>query len=194
MCQMSGQQVSLNGAIPLSCPPVWVCLRRRVYSCSSCQQRASFRLCLLHSMTSAEPSHRQQQTHRVKRRVPHTHTHAQAPTKKNTNNCRLSHKIPIRGSREAWIEHGYRLYFFESWDDYKKLLPPLAALPPSHLLYFSPLCSPKCLQVEESVLETRLGCYRLTLALKQKKTSFTQTKAFLLWAISTGDRVNYIFK
>lgn len=160
MCQLSGQQVSLNGAIPLSCPPVWVCLRRRDYSCSSCQQRASFRLSLLHSMTSAEPSHLQQQIH--------TYTHT--PTKKNTNNCRLSPKIPTDGSHEAWIEQGYRLFFSLSHEmitrsSSSNFLPPpppphpsLSLCPLSHLLYFSLLCSPKCLQVEESVLETRSGC------------------------------------
>lgn len=50
----------LAGAIPLCCP---VYLKHRDYSCSCCQQRASFRLSPLHSMTSAGPSHLQLKTH-----------------------------------------------------------------------------------------------------------------------------------
>lgn len=53
----------LAGAIPLFCP-VSVYLKRRDYSCSCCQQRASFRLSPLHSMTSAGPSHLQDKTHK----------------------------------------------------------------------------------------------------------------------------------
>lgn len=51
--------------------------RHRDYSCCSCQQRASFRLSLLHSMTSAEPSHLKS---RRERPLPHT------LSEKNTNN------------------------------------------------------------------------------------------------------------
>lgn len=84
MCQLSGQQGFLNSAIPLSCP---LCeslyLRHRDYSCSSCQQRASFRLSLLHSMTSAEPSHLQHKTPNMRERLPpHTHTHTHTLTKR----------------------------------------------------------------------------------------------------------------
>lgn len=52
----------LAGAIPPSCPAS-VYLKHRDYSCSCCQQRASFRLGPLHSMTSAGPSHLQHKTH-----------------------------------------------------------------------------------------------------------------------------------
>lgn len=45
--------------------------RHRDYSCCSCQQRASFRLSLLHSMTSAQPSHLKS---RRERPLPHTHS------------------------------------------------------------------------------------------------------------------------
>lgn len=156
MCQLSGQQVSLSGAIPLSCPPVWVCLRHRDYSRSSCQQRASFRLSLLHSMTSAEPSHLQQQTH----------THKHLPRRiQTTADCHPKLLPGFSWSLDwTWIQI---ILLFESWDDYKKLLLQLFTPPPpislslcllSHLLYFSSLCSPKYLQVEESVLETRSGC------------------------------------
>lgn len=55
-----GQLGFLAGAIPLPCP---VYLKHRDYSCSRCQQRASFRLSPLHSMTSAGPSHLQHKTH-----------------------------------------------------------------------------------------------------------------------------------
>lgn len=58
----SGQLGFLAGAIPLPCPAC-VYLKHRDYSCSCCQQRASFRLSPLHPMTSAGPSHLQQKTH-----------------------------------------------------------------------------------------------------------------------------------
>lgn len=62
MAGESGQLGFLAGAIPLSCPAS-VYLKHRDYSCSCCQQRASFRLSPLHSMTSAGPSHLQHKTH-----------------------------------------------------------------------------------------------------------------------------------
>lgn len=82
MCQLSQQWGILTGAIPLSCPLCpSVYLKHRDYSCSSCQQRASFRLSLLHSMTSAEPSHLQHKTHNEGERTPpHAHKHRENKT------------------------------------------------------------------------------------------------------------------
>lgn len=79
MGQSSGQQGGLNGGHSSlrSCVSASVDVRRRDYSCCSCQQRASFRLSLLHSMTSAEPSHLQRQTHNERGESASTHTHAQ---------------------------------------------------------------------------------------------------------------------
>lgn len=60
----------LAGAIPLPCPAS-VDLKPRDYSCSCCQQRASFRLSPLHPMTSAGPSHLQHETHNEWERLLH---------------------------------------------------------------------------------------------------------------------------
>lgn len=57
-----GQLGFLAAAIPLSCPAS-VYVKHRDHSCCRCQQRASFRLSPLHSMTSAGPSHLQHKTH-----------------------------------------------------------------------------------------------------------------------------------
>lgn len=152
---------------PVGCTSVY--LRHRDYSRYSCQQRASFRISLLHSMTSAEPSHLQQQAHNERER-PHTYT--QALNKRKANKVYQHTKFVLIYEAKAWsvlcktrFRFSTHLWHFSfSSSEVKATAQELLLQlfnPPSPLSFLPgralSLPDLKCLQVEDSVLDKALG-------------------------------------